>query len=141
MKMAALTDGYDVGFDKETEYREHTQNRLSGILPDVSYFVGHTPMVRLNRVPKACGLQCEVVGKCELFNPGGSHKDRIAVRMVEDAEEAGVLKPDSVLVEPSSGNTGIGISLISAVKGYKCIIVMPEKMSAEKNGHDASFRS
>jgi len=94
--------------------------------------IGNTPLVRLNRIPKAEGLQCEVLGKCEFFNAGGSVKDRIGLRMVEDAERAGVLRPGDVLIEPTSGNTGIGMALAAAVKGYRCIIVMPEKMSMEK---------
>lgn len=70
--------------------------------------------------------------KCEFFNPGGSVKDRIAYRMVQDAEEAGLLKPGSTIIEPTSGNTGIGLAMVAAVRGYRCIIVMPEKMSDEK---------
>jgi cystathionine beta-synthase len=72
------------------------------------------------------------VAKCEFFNSGGSIKDRIALRMVEDAEKAGILHAESTIIEPTSGNTGIGLALAAAVKGYKCIIVMPEKMSNEK---------
>lgn len=94
--------------------------------------VGNTPLVRLNSIPKSLGLECEILAKCEFFNAGGSVKDRIGVRMVEDAEKEGKIKPGDVLIEPTSGNTGIGIALAAAVKGYRCIIVLPEKMSNEK---------
>lgn len=94
--------------------------------------VGQTPLVRLNKIPATEGVECEMLVKCEFFNPGGSVKDRIALRMVEEAEKDGVLKPGSTIIEPTSGNTGIGLALAAAVKGYKCIIVIPEKMSNEK---------
>ncbi|XP_037102146.1 cystathionine beta-synthase-like [Syngnathus acus] len=102
------------------------------ILPNILHRIGDTPMVRLNKIPKAFGLKCEILAKCEFFNAGGSVKDRISLRMVEDAERAGVLKPGDTIIEPTSGNTGIGLALAAAVKGYRCIIVMPEKMSMEK---------
>lgn len=102
------------------------------IMNSVLENIGDTPLVQLNKIPTSEGLQCEVLVKCEFFNAGGSVKDRIGVRMVEDAERMGVLKPGDVLIEPTSGNTGIGIALAAAVKGYRCIIVMPEKMSMEK---------
>ncbi|CAG7824032.1 unnamed protein product [Allacma fusca] len=102
------------------------------ILDNVCQFVGQTPMIRLNRIPQSMGIECEVLAKCELFSAGGSHKDRIAIRMIEDAEKAGLLKEGSTIIEPTSGNTGIGVAMVAAVKGYKCILVMPEKMSAEK---------
>ncbi|XP_059506045.1 cystathionine beta-synthase a isoform X1 [Stegostoma tigrinum] len=89
-------------------------------------------MVRLNKITQAHGLKCELLAKCEYFNAGGSVKDRIALRMVEDAEKAGALKPGDTIIEPTSGNTGIGLALAAAVKGYHCIIVLPEKMSTEK---------
>ena len=95
-------------------------------------FVGETPMVRLNAVVRDAGLLCEVVVKCEFFNAGGSVKDRIGKRMIEDAEASGRLKPGDTLIEPTSGNTGIGLALAAAVKGYKTIITLPEKMSQEK---------
>ncbi|KRX55818.1 Cystathionine beta-synthase [Trichinella sp. T9] len=94
--------------------------------------IGSTPLVKLNVLAKEAGLKCELLAKCEYFNPGGSVKDRIAVRMIEDAEAAGILKPGMTLIEPTSGNTGIGLALVAAVKGYHCIIVLPEKMSHEK---------
>ena len=92
--------------------------------------VGKTPLVRFNRV--ASELACEVYGKCEFLNPGGSVKDRIAVNMIETAEKSGQIKPGDTLIEATSGNTGIGIALAGAIKGYKVIITMPEKMSREK---------
>uniref|UniRef100_A0A665WGT6 Cystathionine beta-synthase n=1 Tax=Echeneis naucrates TaxID=173247 RepID=A0A665WGT6_ECHNA len=102
------------------------------ILPNILHRIGETPMVRINKIPKAFGLKCEILAKCEFFNAGGSVKDRISLRMVEDAERAGALKPGDTIIEPTSGNTGIGLALAAAVKGYRCIIVMPEKMSMEK---------
>nr|XP_006137941.1 cystathionine beta-synthase-like [Pelodiscus sinensis] len=104
----------------------------TNILPNILKKVGRTPLVRINKIGKAYGLKCELLAKCEYFNAGGSVKDRIALRMVEDAEKAGIIKPGDTLIEPTSGNTGIGLALVAAVKGYHCIIVMPEKMSIEK---------
>jgi cystathionine beta-synthase len=92
--------------------------------------VGNTPMVRLSRIGR--DLPCELVGKCEFKNPGGSVKDRIGVRMLLDAERTGRIRPGDTLIEPTSGNTGIGIALAAAVRGYRVIITMPEKMSQEK---------
>ncbi|KAM8873449.1 cystathionine beta-synthase a [Synchiropus picturatus] len=102
------------------------------ILPNILHRIGDTPLVRINKIPKAFGLKCELLAKCEYFNAGGSVKDRISLRMVEDAERDGLLKPGDTIIEPTSGNTGIGLALAAAVKGYRCIIVMPEKMSMEK---------
>ena len=92
--------------------------------------IGSTPIVKLNSI--GSHLECTLFAKLELFNPGGSVKDRIALEMVECAERSGKIKPGDTLIEPSSGNTGIGLALAAAVKGYKLIIVMPEKMSMEK---------
>ncbi|KAK8083702.1 cystathionine beta-synthase [Apiospora saccharicola] len=94
--------------------------------------IGNTPLVRLNKIPQSLGLECEVYAKVELFNAGGSVKDRIALRMIEEAERSGRIKPGDTLIEPTSGNTGIGLALVGAIKGYKTIITLPEKMSAEK---------
>ncbi len=91
---------------------------------------GNTPVVRLDKI--GAQLKCELFGKCEFFNPGGSVKDRIGIRMIEEAEKSGRIKPGDTLIEPTSGNTGIGMAVAAAVKGYKMIIVMPEKMSMEK---------
>ncbi|XP_028256078.1 cystathionine beta-synthase-like [Parambassis ranga] len=109
-----------------------TRSVAPAILPNILHRIGDTPLVRINKIPKAFGLKCEILAKCEFFNAGGSVKDRISLRMVEDAERAGVLKPGDTIIEPTSGNTGIGLALAAAVKGYRCIIVMPEKMSMEK---------
>ncbi len=92
--------------------------------------VGHTPLVRLSRLGR--DLPCELLGKCEFMNPGGSVKDRIGVRMLLDAEKEGRIKPGDTLIEPTSGNTGIGLALAAAVRGYRVVITMPEKMSREK---------
>ena len=92
--------------------------------------IGDTPIVKINKIAK--NLDCNVYAKCEFFNPGGSIKDRIGWNMVEEAEKSGRIKPGDILIEPTSGNTGQGIALAAAVKGYKCIIIMPEKMSQEK---------
>jgi cystathionine beta-synthase len=92
--------------------------------------VGETPVVRLKRIAR--GMPCEVVAKCEYLNPGGSVKDRIGVRMVLEAEKSGRIRPGDTLIEPTSGNTGIGMALAAAVRGYRMIITMPEKMSREK---------
>jgi cystathionine beta-synthase len=100
------------------------------ILESICDAVGDTPMVRLSRF--GSDLPCELVAKCEFMNPGGSVKDRIGVRMLDDAEKAGRIKPGDTLIEPTSGNTGIGLALAAAVKGYRLIITMPEKMSQEK---------
>ncbi len=102
----------------------------TGILDSICDAVGETPMVRLSRIGR--DLPCELVGKCEFMNPGGSVKDRIGVRMLLEAEKAGQIKPGDTLIEPTSGNTGIGLALAAAVRGYRVIITMPEKMSHEK---------
>lgn len=93
--------------------------------------IGNTPLVRLNKIcPNH--IKCNIWAKCEFFNAGGSVKDRIGLRMIDDAEKSGRIKPGDTLIEPTSGNTGIGMALAAAVRGYKCIIVLPEKMSKEK---------
>jgi cystathionine beta-synthase len=94
--------------------------------------IGNTPLIRINKVAKKEGVKCEVLVKCEFFNAGGSVKDRIGKRMVEDAEKSGRIKPGDTLIEPTSGNTGIGLALAAAIKGYRMIITLPEKMSQEK---------
>lgn len=94
--------------------------------------IGFTPMVRMSRLAKHLDLECELLGKCEFFNAGGSVKDRIGKRMVEEAEKSGRIKPGDILIEPTSGNTGIGLCMTAALKGYKMIICLPQKMSGEK---------
>ncbi|KAM4731891.1 cystathionine beta-synthase b [Anableps anableps] len=116
----------------ESPHSQPPRIKPQNILPNILGHIGYTPLVRLNKIPKEFGLKCEIFAKCEFFNAGGSIKDRIALRMVEDAEKAGILKPGDTLIEPTSGNTGIGLALIATVKGYHCIIAMPEKMSMEK---------
>ncbi len=100
------------------------------ILNNILETIGSTPTVKLNSI--GSDLQCELYAKCEFLNAGGSVKDRIGLRMVENAEKSGQIKPGDTLIEATSGNTGIGLALAAAVKGYKMIIVMPEKMSMEK---------
>ncbi|MCC6897575.1 MAG: pyridoxal-phosphate dependent enzyme, partial [Polyangiaceae bacterium] len=100
------------------------------ILDSVLDAVGGTPLVRLSRLGR--DLPCELLAKLEFMNPGGSVKDRIGVRMLLEAEKSGRIKPGDTLIEPTSGNTGIGLAMAAAVKGYRMIITMPEKMSREK---------
>ncbi|RMF08360.1 MAG: pyridoxal-phosphate dependent enzyme [Candidatus Neomarinimicrobiota bacterium] len=100
------------------------------ILNSVLEAVGNTPVIRLNSIGRE--LPCTLYAKCEFFNAGGSLKDRIGIRMIEEAEKAGRIRPGDTLIEPTSGNTGIGLALAAAVKGYRMIITMPEKMSMEK---------
>lgn len=110
------------------ETRDYTLKIKSSVLD----CVGNTPMVRINNITKAEGIECELLAKCEFLNPGGSVKDRIGRRMVLDAEEDGILKPGHTIIEPTSGNTGMGLAIAAAVKGYRTIFTMPEKMSNEK---------
>src|SRR6188472_4681915 len=92
--------------------------------------VGNTPLVKLNNV--TAGIQATVLAKVEYFNPGGSVKDRIAVRMIEAAEQSGELQPGGTIVEPTSGNTGVGLAIVAQQKGYKCIFVCPDKVAGDK---------
>src|SRR3989338_3604490 len=100
------------------------------IANNVLELVGNTPIVRLNRT--VTPDMSEILAKLENFNPGGSVKDRICLSMIEDAEKKGLLKKGGTIVEPTSGNTGIGLAMVAAVKGYKCILTMPETMSLER---------
>lgn len=94
--------------------------------------IGHTPLVELGRIMEAEGLNARLLAKLEMRNPAGSVKDRVAKAMLDDAEEKGLLKPGAVIIEPTSGNTGIGLCAIAALRGYRCVIVMPESMSRER---------
>lgn len=105
---------------------------MANIKKQLTELIGHTPLLELQRMAKAHQAQATVVAKLEYFNPGGSVKDRIALAMIEDAERKGVLKPGSVIIEPTSGNTGVGLAWVSTVKGYKTILTMPETMSLER---------
>ncbi len=105
---------------------------MAKIYTSADQLVGKTPLLELTHIEKALNLQAKIFAKLEYFNPAGSIKDRIAKAMIEDAEEKGLLKPDSVIIEPTSGNTGIGLASIAAAKGYRIIIVMPETMSVER---------
>jgi len=100
------------------------------VLENILGAIGNSPVVKFNRIGKE--LNCELYGKCEYLNAGGSVKDRIGLNMIEKAEKEGLIKPGDTLIEPTSGNTGIGMALVAAVKGYRMIITMPEKMSKEK---------
>ena len=105
---------------------------MARIYKNLVELVGNTPLVEIAKIAAARGAEAEVVAKVEYFNPGGSVKDRIALGMIEDAEKRGVLKPGATIIEPTSGNTGVGIAWVSRVKGYKAVIVMPETMSRER---------
>jgi len=105
---------------------------MSKIYTSADQLVGKTPLLELTHIEKELGLQAKIYAKLEYFNPAGSIKDRIAKAMIEDAEEKGLLKEGSVIIEPTSGNTGIGLASIAAAKGYRIIIVMPDTMSVER---------
>lgn len=105
---------------------------MSGIYKGTLNLIGNTPLVEVVNVEEKLELEATILAKLEYFNPAGSAKDRIAKAMIEDAEEKGILKKDSVIIEPTSGNTGIGLASIAAVKGYRIILTMPETMSAER---------
>lgn len=105
---------------------------MSNIYSSADQLIGKTPLLELTHIEKQYNLKAKVVAKLEYFNPAGSVKDRIAKAMIDDAEAAGKLKPDSVIIEPTSGNTGIGLAAVAAARGYKIIIVMPETMSVER---------
>ena len=105
---------------------------MSAVYTSADQLIGHTPLLELTHIEKAHGLKAKILAKLEYFNPAGSVKDRIAKAMVDDAEAKGLLKPGSVIIEPTSGNTGIGLASVAAARGYRIIIVMPETMSVER---------
>ena len=105
---------------------------MSKVVQSAHELIGDTPLLRLNRLEKELGIEAQIYAKLESFNPAGSVKDRIALAMIERAEQEGLLKKDSVIVEPTSGNTGIGLAAIAASKGYRIILTMPETMSVER---------
>lgn len=105
---------------------------MSNIYASIDQLIGKTPLLELVRLGKSEGLEARVLAKLEYFNPAGSAKDRVAKAMLDDAENRGVLKPGSVIIEPTSGNTGIGLAAVAAARGYRIIIVMPETMSVER---------
>jgi cysteine synthase A len=105
---------------------------MSKIYTSADQLIGHTPLLELTHIEKEYGLKARILAKLEYLNPAGSVKDRIARTMLDDAEAKGVLKPDSVIIEPTSGNTGIGLASVAAARGYRIIIVMPETMSVER---------
>ena len=105
---------------------------MSKIFTSADQLIGHTPLMELTNIEKKHGLRAKLLAKLEYFNPAGSVKDRIAKAMIDDAEAKGLLKPGSVIIEPTSGNTGIGLASVAAARGYRIIIVMPETMSVER---------
>ena len=105
---------------------------MSKIYTSADQLIGRTPLLELTNIEKKYNLKARILAKVEYFNPAGSVKDRVALSMINDAEEAGILKPDSTIIEPTSGNTGIGLASIAAARGYKIIIVMPDTMSVER---------
>lgn len=112
---------------------------MAQIYNSFTELIGRTPIIRLNNIEKEEQLQAKLLVKVEAFNPGGSVKDRIALAMIEQAEKDGLLKPGGIIVEPTSGNTGIGLAWVGAVKGYKVIIVLPETMSIERRKLIAAY--
>ena len=105
---------------------------MAKIAKQLTELIGNTPLLELNKFSKEKGIATPIVAKVEFFNPGGSVKDRIALAMIEDAERRGILTPGATIIEPTSGNTGVGLALVSAVKGYKLILTMPDTMSVER---------
>ena len=105
---------------------------MANIYTSADQLIGKTPLLELAHIEKALGLKAKVLAKLEYFNPAGSVKDRVAKAMIDDAEEKGLLKPGSVIIEPTSGNTGIGLAAVAAARGYRIIIVMPDTMSVER---------
>ena len=109
------------------------------IVQSITELVGNTPLLRLAGVERAFGAKAEIVGKLESYNPTGSVKDRVALAMVEDMERRGVLKAGGTVIEPTSGNTGIGLAAVCAVRGYRLVLTMPETMSVERRKLIAAY--
>ena len=105
---------------------------MANIYTSADQLIGKTPLLELTQIEKSEGLNAKILAKLEYFNPAGSVKDRIAKAMIDDAEAKGILKTGSTIIEPTSGNTGIGLASVSAARGYRIIIVMPETMSVER---------
>ena len=105
---------------------------MAQVKKQLTELIGHTPLLELERLEKAHNTQARIIAKLEYFNPGGSVKDRIALAMIEDAEKRGLLKEGATIIEPTSGNTGVGLAWVASVKGYKTILTMPETMSIER---------
>ena len=105
---------------------------MAHIYTSAHQLIGHTPLLELTHIEEKLGLKAKILAKLELFNPAGSVKDRVALTMIEDAKASGALKPDSVIIEPTSGNTGIGLAAVAAARGYRMIVVMPDSMSMER---------
>lgn len=112
---------------------------MSKIYKSADQLIGNTPLVELTKIEEELGLEAKILAKLEYFNPAGSVKDRIAKAMIDDAEKSGKLKPGSVIIEPTSGNTGIGLASVAAARGYRIIIVMPETMSVERRQLMAAY--
>lgn len=109
------------------------------VFNSITELIGHTPLVQLNKFASNRGIKASIIAKIEYFNPGGSVKDRVALNMILQAEKEGILKPGGTIIEPTSGNTGVGLSLVGAVRGYKVILVMPETMSVERRKLAAAY--
>lgn len=105
---------------------------MAHIYTSAQQLIGRTPLLELTHIEAKLGLKAKILAKLEMFNPAGSVKDRVALTMIEDAEASGALKPDSVIIEPTSGNTGIGLAAVAAARGYRMIVVMPDSMSMER---------
>ena len=105
---------------------------MANIYTSTDQLIGRTPLLELSHIKENLGLKATILAKLEYFNPAGSVKDRVAKAMIDDAETKGILTPDSVIIEPTSGNTGIGLAAVAVARGYRIIIVMPETMSVER---------
>lgn len=105
---------------------------MAKIYQNLTELIGNTPLLKLQHLSQTHKAKANIIAKLEFFNPGGSVKDRIALAMIEDAEQKGILRPSSVIIEPTSGNTGVGLAWVASVKGYKAVLTMPETMSLER---------